>query len=120
MNPHIALSLFHLFLVAPLFFAVGFMRSETPSWLYTVLLVLGVVLFIYHGYKFILRWRGEKSLMWINAIHAFIIAPLLVYVGMKQKETVRGGYELLLMTGFAAFGYHLYSLVKEMQVMDRE
>lgn len=120
MNPHIALALFHLLLVAPLFFAVGFMRAETPSWLYTLLLVLGVVIFIYHGYKFMLRWRGEKSLLWINAIHVLIVAPLLMYIGYKQKETLRAGYELLLMSGFAAFGYHLYSLVKEMQVLDRE
>jgi hypothetical protein len=119
MNPHITLALFHLFLVAPLFFVVGFMRADTPKWVYTLLLILGVIIFIYHGYKFILRWRGESSLVWINALHVAIVAPLLIYIGVKQKETLRGGYELLLMTGFAAFGYHLYSLVKEMQVIDR-
>jgi len=31
------------------------------------------------------------------------------------KETPRSAYELLLMAGFAAGGYHLFSIVKQLQ-----
>ena len=39
-----------------------------------------------------------------------VVAPLLLWIGYYGKETSRAAYELLLMTGFAALGYHLYSL----------
>ena len=52
---------------------------------------------------------GDSSL-WVNLIHMLVVAPLLLWIGYYGKETSRAAYELLLMTGFAALGYHLYSL----------
>jgi hypothetical protein len=46
----------------------------------------------------------------VNLIHALWVGPLLLYIGIHKKETVRAAYELLLLTGFAALGYHLYEL----------
>jgi hypothetical protein len=111
-DSHLMLALVHLLFVVPLFLFVGVMRSSTPLWLYQSLLVIGLVIFVYHGYKLVVRLQTRSNYAWINAIHLLIIAPLLVYIGYYQKETQRSAYELLLMLGFAAGGYHLYSLVK--------
>jgi hypothetical protein len=50
-------------------------------------------------------------------IHVFLIAPLLIYIGYNKKETPRFAYELILILGFGAGGYHLYSLVKQLDVL---
>jgi hypothetical protein len=49
---------------------------------------------------------------WVNLIHIFIIAPILVYIGYNREKTRRLFYEILLMLGFAAIGYHGYYLIK--------
>lgn len=117
-DAHALLSVFHIFFVSPLFLAVGYMRSNTPTWLYWILLGLGCIVFVYHTYKFMLRRASNSSLQWINLIHMLFVAPLMVYVGYNQKMSMRFGYELLLMLGFASFGYHLFSLVRALQTND--
>jgi hypothetical protein len=114
MNPHAVISLFHLLAVVPFFLYVGFMRAGNPSVIYYILLGLGLLLLIYHGYKAFVRLRANSPYAWVNLIHALIIAPLLLYIGLNGRDSPRAAYELLLMTGFAAAGYHMYSLVVSM------
>ena len=111
---HFALSIVHLLLVVPLFLFVGFKRADTPHWLYLALFAIGCVILVYHGYKLFLRLKNKSSGAWVNALHLFIIAPVLLYIGYHKKETPRSAYELMLMLGFAAGGYHLFSLVKQL------
>lgn len=118
MNTHIFYNIFHIFLVAPLFFIVGYIRSNTPIWLYWTLLVLGCVVLVYHAFRFMVRYANKSTFMWVNAIHVLFIAPLMIYIGYNQKESLRFSYELLLMLGFAALGYHMFSLVRELQTLD--
>jgi len=59
---------------------------------------------------------GDSSL-WVNLIHMLVVAPLLLWIGYYGKETSRAAYELLLMTGFAALGYHLYSLALQINTV---
>jgi hypothetical protein len=115
MDAHFILSLFHILFVVPLFLGVGFIRSNTPQWLYLMLLILGFVILVYHGFKLFLRLKTRSNYAWVNAIHVLFVAPLLIYIGYNKKETPRAAYELMLMTGFAAGGYHLYSLVNQLQ-----
>ena len=49
-----------------------------------------------------------------------IVAPLLLYIGYRRQETPRFAYELCIMVGFAALGYHTYSAIKMLQVADDE
>jgi hypothetical protein len=111
---HFWLAIIHLLFVVPLFLYVGFTRAETPRWLYLALLAIGVVVLVYHGFKLIVRLKNRSGYSWVNAIHVLLVAPLLIYIGYNKKDTPRSAYELLLMGGFAAAGYHLFSLVKQL------
>lgn len=108
MDARVLLNLFHIFIIAPLFLWAGMIRSNAPDYLYIVLLILGVILFFYQSYKAYLRFVQKSNYIWVNLLHIILIAPLLIYVGIYKKETPRPAYELLLLAGFGALGYHLY------------
>jgi bacteriorhodopsin len=108
------LAIVHLVVVVPLFLYVGFVRSDTPRWLYLAILSIGLVVLVYHLFRLVPRLKNRSGYSWVNAIHVAIVAPLLLYIGYHKKETPRFAYELLLMLGFAAGGYHTFSLVKQL------
>ena len=110
MNPPIFLNLFHVLLVAPFFLYVGIAKSAVPAAVYTTLIVLGAILVLYHGYKFVNRLMKGSSYAWVNAVHALLVGPLLLYIGLNGTDTPRPYYEALLLFAFAAFGYHLYEM----------
>lgn len=114
-DSHFWLAIIHLAFVVPLFLYVGFTRSETPRWLYMALFAIGVVILVYHGFRLVVRLKNRSGYSWVNAIHIATVAPLLMYIGYHKKDTPRFAYELLLMLGFAAAGYHLFGLVKQLE-----
>ena len=117
MDSHLLLSLFHIFAVVPLFLYVAISRANTVTPIYGFLLVLGVVILLYHAYKAWNRYLAGSSMVWVNLIHVFYVAPLLIYIGWREKDTPRYVYELLALVGFAALGYHTYQLVVGMNVV---
>jgi hypothetical protein len=117
MDTHLLLALFHIFAVVPLFLYVAMSRAATVTTVYGVLLALGAIILLYHGYK---AWRkivSGSSGLWINLIHMAIVAPLLIYIGYREKDTPRYAYELLALVGFAALGYHTYHLIISMNIV---
>ena len=115
-DPHFMLALIHLVFVVPLFLFVGMSRAATPNWLYQALFVIGCIVLMYHAWRLVVRLQSRSSAAWVNALHVAVVAPLLLYIGYHQRETPRSAYELLLMLAFAAGGYHLFSMVKMLQV----
>jgi len=115
MDSHTILSVFHIICVAPLFLFVGFQRADTPEWLYNVLFGLGILLVVYHGIKAMIRYYSKSLSLWINIIHALLIGPLLIWIGFFGKKTSRPAYELLLIAGFGALGYHLKNILVQTQ-----
>ena len=113
---HFMLSLFHILVIAPLLLFVGFQRADTPPWLYNVFLVMGIIILFYHGYRLSVRLRDNSGYAWVNLIHMLFVAPLLLYIGYHKKETPRSAYEITMMLGFAALGYHLFSLVRSIEI----
>jgi len=111
MDIHLLLAVFHIIFVVPLFLYVGLQRAATPEWLYNVVFGLGVILLAYQGSKGIIRLLARSPRAWINIFHAALIAPLLLWIGYYGKKTERPAYELLLIAGFGALGYHLKSLI---------
>lgn len=103
------INLFHILIVGSLFLYVGNKRDSLNTNLFPVLLYLGLIIIIYHLYKTYTYIREDNS-YWINLIHILLVGPLLVYIGYNRDKTQRLYFELLLMLGFAAIGYHLYYL----------
>jgi len=101
--------LFHILLVGSLFLYVGIYRTTIPTLMYPILLGLGLFIIFYHSYKAYNYMKLGKS-YWVNLIHIFLVGPLLVYIGYNREKTARLYFELLLMLGFAAIGYHGYYL----------
>ena len=112
---HFWLSIVHLLIVVPLFMYVGFVRADTPRWLYLAVFAIGAVILVYHGFRLVVRLKNRSGYSWVNALHVLTVAPLLLYIGYHKKDTPRFAYELLLMLGFAAGGYHTFSLVRQME-----
>jgi hypothetical protein len=117
MNHHIVLATFHIIVVVPFFLYVGFTRAANPEWMYNVLLGLGLFLFVYHAYSAAKRFLSRSPYIWVNLIHALLIAPLLVWIGVSGKKTPRAAYEMLLLVAFAALGYHMYNLFLEVNII---
>jgi hypothetical protein len=116
MDSHLLLSLFHIFAVVPLFLYVAISKANTVTGVYGFLLVLGAILILYHGYKAWTRYLSGSSAIWINLIHVLYVAPLLIYIGYRERDTPRYAYELLALITFAALGYHTYYLIISMNV----
>lgn len=114
-NAHIMISAFHILFVAPLFLYVAFLRGQLVPWIFPVLLGLGMIVLVYHAYKTMIKWQANSPSVWVNLVHVLAVAPLLIYIGAKAYDTPRWAYEVLAMVGFAALGYHLYSIVTTIQ-----
>ena len=111
MDAHFLIALFHIAFVVPLFLYIGFQRAATPEWLYNVLFGLGIIVLVYHAIKAIAKFAAKSPSVWVNLIHTALIAPLMIYIGFLGKKTQRPAYELLLIAGFGALGYHLKTVV---------
>jgi len=101
--------LFHILIVGSLFLYVGIYRTTIPTLMYPFLLGLGFFIIFYHIFKAYSYMKQGKG-YWVNLIHIFIVGPLLMYIGYNKEKTARLYFELLLMLGFAAIGYHGYYL----------
>ena len=114
---HMILAFFHILFVAPLFFVIAFFQDKLPDWAYTAILGLGAFVLVYQSYKYVLRLSQHSAHAWVNLFHMLLIAPLLLYIGYHRRETPRFAYELCIMAGFAALGYHTYSAIKMLHVL---
>ena len=61
--------------------------------------------------------KTGSSSLWVNLIHMFLVAPLLLWIGYHGKNTGRAAFEMLLMLAFTALGYNLYGLVLELNTV---
>ena len=103
--------LFHILIVGSLFLYVGIYKTTIPSIMYPFLLGLGLIVIFYHSFKAYNYMKQGKG-YWVNLIHILLVGPLLVYIGYHREKTARLYFELLLMLGFAAIGYHGYYLLE--------
>lgn len=104
--------LFHILIVGTLFLYVGIRRDKNPSFMYPILVAVGLIVVVYHLYKIYLSAMKGKKPYWVNLMHSFLIGPLLIFIGVTKEKTSRKYYELLLLFGFASIGYHgFYMLI---------
>lgn len=114
MNKLFYVHLFHIILIGGLFLYVGIRKSNIPNWMYTFLVILGIFLILYHGFK-AYKHIIAGQFPWINLFHIIIVAPLLIIIGLNGKKTPFYYFEFLLMLGFTSIGYHGYYLLLEQQ-----
>lgn len=113
MNVHVQLALLHTLLIAPFILYVGLAREQVPDAVFHTMLAIGIVILGYHSYKAYTKIQAGTS-PWINYIHIFLVAPLLIVTGYYGKTANRKFFEMLLLLGFSAFGYHSLNLVREL------
>ena len=104
--------LIHILAIVPLFLYVGFVRESTPDMVFNILGGMGLVILAYHLYRAFGKLKENKS-AWVNWIHIFLIAPLLLILAYLKKDASRRYFEMLLLLGFAALGYHAFYLIRE-------
>lgn len=110
MNSLFFVHLFHILIIGSLFLYVGIYKTKIPKTLFPILFVLGIIIILYHSYKtYIYLTKGINP--WVNLIHILLIGPLLIIIGYNKENTSRKYFEMLLMFGFAAIGYHGYYLL---------
>ena len=112
---NVALNAFHVLLVGPTLLYTGFSPESIPDSVYTGFLVAGIFILGFHAYRAYTKLRDNKS-AWINWIHIFLVAPLLMIIGYHKKDANRRYFEMLLLLGFAAVGYHGLYLIREMML----
>ena len=117
MDHHTLLALFHVAVVSPFLIYVGVQRAATPDFIFNGLLGLAGAILLYHLYRAYSKFISGSSSLWVNLIHIFLVVPILVWIGYYKKETSRQAFEMLLLLGFSALGYHLYSLMLEVKTV---
>jgi len=110
MTENLVIHLFHILIIGSLFLYVGITKTNIPNFMYFVIITLGIIIILYHGFKIYKKLKDGYN-PWINYIHFFIIGPLLLYIGMNRDKTQRFYFEILLMFGFASIGYHGYYVI---------
>lgn len=105
MSPRTILSLVHIFVLAPLLFAIAKTAWIPPL----VTAILGSIVTLYHGYKASVKLAAGAP-AWVNLIHATVVGPTLLYKG-AVPDGPRWVSEVILMFAAAAVGYHGYYLI---------
>lgn len=104
MDAHFYVSVGHALVIAPALIYIGLAREKLPASAYMGIGAMGIGIFFYHAYKF--YSRPDYASGWVNLIHVLLVAPLLMVIGYYGQGTSRRFFEMLLMLGFAALGYH--------------
>jgi len=109
---HLGKNLFHVLFVGPLFLYIGFARNTVPAIVFDLVGVLGLLVLVYHLYRAYERLKNNQS-AWINWIHIFLVVPLLLILAYLKKDAAPRYFEMCLLLGFAALGYHGAYLIKD-------
>ena len=97
--------LMHAFGIGPLFVYIGLYRENVPDIVFNGIGILAFVILAYHMYRAYTKLRENQS-AWVNWIHILLIAPLLLIIAYLKKDASRRYFEMMLLLGFAAIGYH--------------
>jgi hypothetical protein len=106
--------LFHILIVGAFLLYIGIVKTNMPAFMYKIIFATGILIFLVHGYKAILKYGQPKSYLWVNLLHIFIVAPVLLIIGWYGEKTPYYYFHFDLMLAFAAIGYHSYFMVKEL------
>ena len=102
------ISLFHIFIVAPLLIYVGVKQNLTHTF-YQFLYYLGIGVILFHLFKSI---KKLPRIAYLNYLHVLLFGPLLVYIGYNEKNTPLFVYDIVEFLGVLALFYHGVKIIK--------
>ncbi len=100
------ISLFHIFIVAPLIIYVGVKQNLSHTF-YQFLYYLGIGVILFHLFKSI---KKIPRFAYINYLHVLLFGPLLVYIGYNQRNTPLIMYDVIEFLGVLALFYHVIKI----------
>jgi hypothetical protein len=100
------ISLFHIFIVAPLLIYVGVKQNLSHTF-YQFLYYLGISIILFHLFKSL---KKIPRIAYINYLHVLLFGPLLVYIGYNERNTPLIMYDMVEFIGVLALFYHLIKL----------
>ncbi len=108
---HFYTHLAHVLIIGPLLVFIGMKQHTFPDYANKIILGTGLFVLGYHLFK-AYKKVIEKGLMsaWVNYIHVFLVAPILIAIGYYGSNIPRYIREICMMLGFGAIGYHAYYL----------
>lgn len=118
-STHLASNLFyihliHIIIIGSLLLYVGIKGKTMPLFMYSILLVIGILILVAHGYSVISKYGQKNSDLWVNLFHIIIVAPVILAIGIKREQSPYYLFQFMIMLGFAAIGYHGYFMIKEL------
>jgi len=108
MNSYTLIHIVHIAIIGGFLLYVGIAEKNTPVWAFRALFVTGIVVSLYHSYLY--YKQGEE--LATRVFHAFLVAPLLIWVGVLQQDASHEAFRFVLMAAFASIGYHAYALIR--------
>lgn len=106
-NRYLLTQLGHILILGPLLLYIGMLKPP-QKWLYTILIILGLIAILVFLLKLILAWSSLFWVLW----HILIIGIILIWVGIKKDQSPSFLFILLVIIGSAAIGYNLSKLMK--------
>jgi hypothetical protein len=100
------ISLFHIFIVAPLLIYVG-VKQKLSHTFYHFLYYLGIGIILFHLFKSI---KKIPRIAYINYLHVLLFGPLLVSIGYKERNTPLFVYDMIEFLGVLSLFYHVIKL----------
>ena len=105
-------NLLYILIFGCLFLYIGLKRNSMSKKMFKQLFFFGMVLIIYFFVKaFVSSEPGENNKT--NFIYLFLIAPLILLIGIKGSSTPTGYYTILAIFSFFIIIYHSYKLCFE-------
>ena len=111
-----AINLFHIFVVVPLIFLAYYKRASIPATYYKVALGVIALAWIAHVAMYMNITKENKWKDWIYMLHILVVFPVLGYLcwlgAHSPPPPARKWFELALVLGFGALGYHSFNLYR--------
>ena len=102
------ISLFHIFIVAPLLIYVGIQKYLSHTF-YQFLYYLGIGIVLLHLFKSI---KKLPRIAYMNYLHVLLFGPLLIYIGYYERNTPLFVYDIIEFLGVLAIFYHGIKIIK--------
>ena len=101
------LAIVHTVIIGPLLVALGEAGDRLPKEAFPAIAAVGVIVELFHAYRYFTN--GMRN---INLFHMLVVAPVLIYIGIRGKSHAGFAFPLATMLGFAAIGYNLGNIIK--------